>query len=779
MENRDWYGKDVLNECYRLRKVLQPISDSCHGPIDRAESANTLFPFVLLLGNHSSGKSSFINYILNRKVQQTGVAPTDDSFTIICPGETDMDKNGQALVGDPDLGFSGLKSFGPVLVNHTQLKVRANIAVKDFMIVDSPGMIDSPVSRNTVDTVIDNNNEILDRGYNFAGVCRWYAERADVILLFFDPDKPGTTGETLSILTKSLKGFDHKLHIILNKADQFRKIHDFARAYGSLCWNLSKVIARKDLPRIHTMCLPFHALPTTSSSPSLPSEEKASTSRSLALSGQQSASHGNFGATSVTDDLASINLEHQQPKHSGEPREQQLLILHRANSANKSSFFDQGFLDLEEARTEVIREAFNAPKRRVDNEISRLYEDVVALEMHCKVIREIVRQYNERLWTARIWSVGATALSVVTLIGMQYLCDYVAQRNISWSLSGFAGIVKSLWFRSTSPAIGNDPNSALLMNTNSETNASTNASNSKSGKASTASKTSRAAVKSTAASTNNIGSGNLSDSNDNTPSGLEETSINRDAIYQKIILGTGMIGLCTTAVATIWKYVQLHRHLQQYTPSVSNSSMKRNNWSIFDFSHRIPKDPNTENISNGENLNGSIENHHPFAEDSRYVLETIIMELHTKEFKKDDKFTLSIANKVLDHLSRHLSPAIIPTLPYVSDKQFEALRRIVTEDIANLRRRATPSFPALSPPPKMLMSITQPQESQSHLSPGAWTPSSVNSDRAAKDHASSHFGTPLSPSGAVSPELIVDSSNEKNTMVVGHSSTGINHEESK
>ncbi len=46
----------------------------------------------------------------------------------------------------------------------------------------------------------------------------------------------GTTGETLTVLTNSLTGMDHKLHIILNKADQFEKIHDFARAYGSLCW---------------------------------------------------------------------------------------------------------------------------------------------------------------------------------------------------------------------------------------------------------------------------------------------------------------------------------------------------------------------------------------------------------------------------------------------------------------------------------------------------------------------------------------------------------------
>jgi hypothetical protein len=96
----------------------------------------------------------------------------------------------------------------------------------------------------------------MDRGYDFTGVVRWYAERADIVCLFFDPDKPGTTGETLSILLHALSGMDHKLLIVLNKADQFEKIHDFARAYGSLCWNLSKVIPRKDLPRIYTMCLP-------------------------------------------------------------------------------------------------------------------------------------------------------------------------------------------------------------------------------------------------------------------------------------------------------------------------------------------------------------------------------------------------------------------------------------------------------------------------------------------------------------------------------------------
>lgn len=61
------------------------------------------------------------------------------------------------------------------------------------MIVDSPGMIDSPVSSTHQQHggKGELKNNAMDRGYNFEEVVKWYAERADVILLFFDPDKPG------------------------------------------------------------------------------------------------------------------------------------------------------------------------------------------------------------------------------------------------------------------------------------------------------------------------------------------------------------------------------------------------------------------------------------------------------------------------------------------------------------------------------------------------------------------------------------------------------------
>jgi hypothetical protein len=48
------------------------------------------------------------------------------------------------------------------------------------------------------------------RGYDFAGTVRWFAERSDVILLLMDPQKPGSTGETLTILTSALLGYEYK-----------------------------------------------------------------------------------------------------------------------------------------------------------------------------------------------------------------------------------------------------------------------------------------------------------------------------------------------------------------------------------------------------------------------------------------------------------------------------------------------------------------------------------------------------------------------------------------
>ncbi|CAM9203809.1 unnamed protein product [Hapterophycus canaliculatus] len=361
---------EIMDKCEELHaNVIQPLNDKSAGPLEKLNTGgyqSTKMPFVFVLGNHSSGKSSFINYVLGRNIQTAGVAPTDDSFTIIAPGPSDIDQDGPALVGDPDMGFVGLRQFGPTLTHHTELKVRSGTSTNSFMMVDSPGMIDSPMSRSMYerpgpdDSAGRRRGSDTSRGYDFEGVVRWFAERADVILLFFDPDKPGTTGETLSILTNSLPGMDHKLYIVLNKADQFKKIHDFARAYGSLCWNLSKVIPRKDLPRIYTMCLPV----------------------------KERGSSGDAVADAAGDGELSLS---------------------------------SGLHDLEATRDDVKAEVMKAPKRRIDNVITRLTDSVHLLQVHTTILDALQSDYRR----AKLLRHGSTFSVLVAGGGLSGGCVFL------------------------------------------------------------------------------------------------------------------------------------------------------------------------------------------------------------------------------------------------------------------------------------------------------------------------------------------------------------------
>ena len=364
--------EEILNKCASLYHTLTELNDKLGGtaippPSDRA----TLMPFCLLVGNHSSGKSSFINYMLGENIQKAGVAPTDDSFTVIAPPSPSfpkkVDADGPTLVGHPDLGFQSLRQFGPTLIHHTQFKVR--MSSLNFMLVDSPGMIDAPTNFSN-----SKDSHHMDRGYDFPGVIRWFAQRADVVLLFFDPDKPGTTGETMSVLLNSLSGMDHKLLIVLNKADQFRKIHDFARAYGSLCWNLSKVIPRKDLPPIFTMCLPKD-------------------------------DSGNTHATTLSASLS----------------------------------------DLEHTRDEVVEQVRQAPKRRIDNVITNLYDSTSLLILYSKIWNDIANRYWYEWRNCRLLEGGWTTASIIALAGMNHLAvDAVYQGGVL--ATSVVGVGSLLWY---------------------------------------------------------------------------------------------------------------------------------------------------------------------------------------------------------------------------------------------------------------------------------------------------------------------------------------------
>jgi Dynamin family len=138
--------EEILDQCSDLYDSLTTINERLGGvAIPKSSHIHTSMPFCLLVGNHSSGKSSFINYVLQRNIQKAGVAPTDDTFTVIAPGAEDSDADGPTLIGDPDLGFASLRQFGPTLIHHTQLKYRTSRL--NFMLVS--GGIDKEQKKYT------------------------------------------------------------------------------------------------------------------------------------------------------------------------------------------------------------------------------------------------------------------------------------------------------------------------------------------------------------------------------------------------------------------------------------------------------------------------------------------------------------------------------------------------------------------------------------------------------------------------------------------------------
>jgi hypothetical protein len=78
---------------------------------------------------------------------------------------------------------------------------------------------------------------------------RWFMDRADLILIVFDPSKLDV-GAELESLFKELKGHESQIRIILNKADSI-SAQELMRVYGALFWNLAPLINVTEPPRVY------------------------------------------------------------------------------------------------------------------------------------------------------------------------------------------------------------------------------------------------------------------------------------------------------------------------------------------------------------------------------------------------------------------------------------------------------------------------------------------------------------------------------------------------
>ena len=218
---------DVIKRYEILDKVAH--SNGFLDPEDTYTAHISWWPLISILGTFSSGKSTFINQYLGKKVQSTGNQAVDDKFTVICYGgdEEVTTLPGLALDADPRFPFYNIseevekvdRGEGSRVNLYLQLKSVRTDSIKGKILIDSPGF-DADSQR---DAILRITSHIIDM--------------SDLVLIFFDArhPEPGAMRDTLEHLVgAAISHRDaNKILYILNQIDTTAKEDNLEDVIGS------------------------------------------------------------------------------------------------------------------------------------------------------------------------------------------------------------------------------------------------------------------------------------------------------------------------------------------------------------------------------------------------------------------------------------------------------------------------------------------------------------------------------------------------------------------
>ncbi|KAL2245274.1 EH domain-containing protein 1 [Sesamum indicum] len=195
-------------------------------------------PMVMLLGQYSTGKTTFIKHLLRTSYPgaHIGPEPTTDRFVVVMNGPDERSIPGNTVAVQADMPFSGLTTFGTAFLSKFECSQMPHPLLEHITFVDTPGVLSGEKQRT-------------QRSYDFTGVTSWFAAKCDLILLLFDPHKLDISDEFKRVIG-SLRGHDDKIRVVLNKADQV-DTQQLMRVYGALMWSLGKVLNTPEVMRVY------------------------------------------------------------------------------------------------------------------------------------------------------------------------------------------------------------------------------------------------------------------------------------------------------------------------------------------------------------------------------------------------------------------------------------------------------------------------------------------------------------------------------------------------
>lgn len=195
--------------------------------------------------------------------------------------DTVLARTGNTLTVSPEMPYQSLHHFGTGLLSRLEGSQCNAPLLQSVSLVDTPGVLSGEKQR-------------IERSYNFVRVCspcmrtaahvgchsipalhqltrvcfathtsewhrlvqvcQWFASRADIILLLFDPHKLDISDEFKETI-RAMAGNEEKLRVCLNKADGIDQ-QQLLRVYGALMWSLGKVVKSPEVSRCAAASLP-------------------------------------------------------------------------------------------------------------------------------------------------------------------------------------------------------------------------------------------------------------------------------------------------------------------------------------------------------------------------------------------------------------------------------------------------------------------------------------------------------------------------------------------
>lgn len=162
---------------------------------------------VMVIGNISAGKSTFVNWFVQEAVQKTGMAIETSGFTFITSGRCVTEIGGESTLAlRPHL--QELCELYPGFLRNLSLKTcpSKNGRLKLLDIVDTPGLADGELQYP-----FDVEKIILDM-----------TRYVDLFLVFFDPIGQALGRRVLSVVERLTDICPDKVRFCLTKVDQIR-----------------------------------------------------------------------------------------------------------------------------------------------------------------------------------------------------------------------------------------------------------------------------------------------------------------------------------------------------------------------------------------------------------------------------------------------------------------------------------------------------------------------------------------------------------------------------